>query len=244
MLFKKNFELLTNAAKAGKLPQALLFYGQEGIGKRNFAINFAEQLIGKNIENGTNPDFVLVEPEKKNIQIKQIRDLTEKLSFRPYMADFKIGILNDAHLMNKEAQNCFLKFLEEPTDKTHLILVTAFPFMLLPTVLSRVQKIWLCPERGFKPEYNKEFAGDFEELAKADLAFRFQYAKKKEEENLDVILNSWAVFLRECLFGREKTDYPTGKIKSAIENIQKTKNILSSTNVNPKLALEILLMEL
>lgn len=251
MIFQKQWDILTKAAGTGKLPHALLFCGEEKIGKKDFAINLAKHLIGENIESGINPDFIFLEPEKKNIQIKQIRDLIDKLSFKPYAAEYKLGVVNEAHLMNKEAQNCFLKFLEEPAAKTHLILITSFPYFLLPTILSRTQKVRFYPPKGFKREYSAEFAKDLARLSGSDLAFRFNYAKTKEEADLVEIFDSWIGYLRDIFLqkikGKEVEEfnrYTPIKIKNIIEVIQKTKVLVSTTNVNQKLALEILLIEI
>lgn len=233
-MFETQWNLLTNAAKAGKLPHALLFYGQNKIGKKDFAVKFAKSLVG---EKEPNPDLIIVEPENKDIQIKQIRDLIEKLSFKAYSADYKIAILNEAHLMNKEAQNCFLKFLEEPTEKTHLILIASFSQTLLPTILSRVQKLRFYSLSN--PEYKKEYIEDLNKLFKSNLAERFNYAKMKEEENLEEIFENWVSYLREILLKDCSV-----KIKNTIESIQKAKLLVTSTNVNRKLIMEVLLMSL
>jgi len=240
-MFQKQWDLLNKAAGIGKLPHAMLFFGQEKIGKKDFAVRFAKHLTQNS---GINPDFILVEPENKNIQIKQIRDLIEKLSFKPYFSPCKAGVVNDAHLMNKESQNCFLKFLEEPAEKTHIILVTAFPYMLLPTILSRTQKIRFFPKEDFEMECKDEFVKDLKGMIKSDLISRFQYAKKKEDADLQEIFDSWTVFLRNALLGKIAIDYPLDKTKSLIDGIQRTKYLVSSTNANQKLALEILLMNL
>ncbi|MBU2634891.1 DNA polymerase III subunit delta', partial [Patescibacteria group bacterium] len=143
---QKQWQFLKKSAELGRLPHALLFYGQEGLGKKALAIEFSKFLIKKT----SPPDFILIEPQGKEIQIAQIRSLIQGLSFKPYLADFKIAVINKAHLMSQESQNCFLKFLEEPTDKTYLILITEYPAMLLPTILSRVQKLRFFPAKGFK----------------------------------------------------------------------------------------------
>ena len=77
----------------------------------------------------------------QEIKIEEIRQLQERLSFKPYCHQFKIGIIDDAHLMKKEAQNAFLKTLEEPKGDSILILITPFPFMLLDTIRSRLEEI-------------------------------------------------------------------------------------------------------
>ena len=245
---EKQWEFLKKSAELGRLPHALLFYGQKGLGKKALAIKFSKFLI-KEI---SPPDFILIEPQGKEIQISQIRDLIQKLSFKPYLADFKIAVLNKAHLMSQESQNCFLKFLEEPTDKTYLILITEYPAMLLPTILSRVQKLRFFPEKGFENEDNKELISDLVKISESDLAFRFKYAKDVQTGDLKETLDTWLRYFRKILISRliqeKKTDtfsnYSINKLKDIIRHIQSTKFLISTTNVNSRLALEILLMKI
>jgi len=236
----KQKDFLVKSLELGKLPHALLFYGQEGLGKKDTALEFAKMLVG-DLE--TNPDFVFLDSP----DISQIRDLITKLSFKPYMAKYKVAIIDNAHAMNKEAQNCFLKFLEEPRDKTFLILVTAYPNLLLPTIISRVQKIRFYPPKGFKVKYNKEFIDDIIKLKDSDLAYRFNYAKEKAETDLKELLDAWLDYFRNIMIAKmkgERNDYSLIKIKNIISQIQLTKVLLNTTNINPKLALEVLLMKI
>lgn len=240
---QKQKEFLIKSAELGKLPHALLFYGQEKLGKKDTALEFAKFLI-KDIEKS--PDFILVDSEE--IKISEIKNLIQKLCFKPYSADFKIAVINNAHLMNKEAQNCFLKFLEEPRDKTFLILVTAYPNLLLSTILSRVQKIRFYPPKNFKIEDNKELISDILKLKDSDLAFRFQYAKDIAPENLKETLDTWLRYFRGLLLpkieGKGDKGYSLKKLKEIIVQIQLTKVLLATTNINPRLALEVLLMKI
>jgi DNA polymerase-3 subunit delta' len=180
---QKQWEFLTRAAEAERLSHAFLFSGEEQIGKKTLAVEFAKFLnclgvqtdrpgIGQKpcqvcqncqtIAKGVFPDFMLVEPEiflqesktPGTIKISQIKKLIERLSLRPYSSSFKIAILDDAHLMNKESQNCFLKILEEPKGRTILFLITQYPETLLPTITSRVQRIKFFP---VKNEEIKDF---------------------------------------------------------------------------------------
>jgi len=290
---KKQWQFLVKSVELGKLPHALLFYGQEQVGKKTLAIEFAKHFINQDIEKGTHPDFILLKPENKGIQISQIRSLIEKLCFKPYSADFKIAVIDNAHLMTKEAQNCFLKFLEEPRDKTFLFLITEHPETLLTTILSRVQKIRFFPVKDEEIEAyllenkvpkqrinelsalitgrpgmafdflvnpqkikeQKKLISDLIKITDSDLAFRFQYAKSLSEKesvsNLKNVLDIWLRYLRNTLISRineesmEKLNsYSINKIKDIIKEIQSIKFLLATTNVNSKLAMEILLMKL
>lgn len=274
ILHQKQWEFLIKSVELGRLPHALLFFGQEHLGKKKLAIDFAKSLIGPDIERGINPDFILVEPATKEIQIGQIRNLIEKLSFKPYSANFKIAVIDNAHLMTQESQNCFLKFLEEPKDKTFIILITAYPSLLLPTILSRVQKIRFFATKEFqRNEINSQFALDLNRIIRSDFATRFQYAKDLASQNLEEILDDWLEYFRGILISRlcfaeasakaslakttmrqvrldrqEKTEvfnqYSLVKLKDILNQIQLTRTLISTTNVNPRLALEILLMKL
>ncbi|GMX58821.1 MAG: DNA polymerase III subunit delta' C-terminal domain-containing protein [Candidatus Microsyncoccus archaeolyticus] len=134
---KKQKEILSRLTKSQNVPHAILFSGPEKIGKKEIAIEFSKELLGGNI----NTDFFLLEPEDNIIKIEELRNLQEKLSLKPYNHNFKIGIIDNVHLMRKEVQNAFLKTLEEPRGNSILILITHFPSMLLETILSRVQEI-------------------------------------------------------------------------------------------------------
>jgi DNA polymerase-3 subunit delta' len=139
---KKQWNYLMKMAKERRIPHALLFVGQEGIGKKKVAFEFAKFLLKK--EPISHPDFIFVEPVNNLISIEQIRDLIWKLSLKPISSDFKIAIIDDAHSMGQDSQNCFLKKLEEP-ENSIIILITPYPNLLFPTILSRCQKIKFYP---------------------------------------------------------------------------------------------------
>jgi DNA polymerase III delta prime subunit len=232
-MYEKQWDILKKSAERGSLPHALLFSGQKGIGKKDFALKLSESLTGpfKN-----NPDFILLEAEKGEIKIAQIKELIQKLSFKPYSSNFKVAIVDNAHSMNKESQNCFLKFLEEPTEKTHLILITAFPFLLLDTILSRIQKIRF---------YNKEVCSEAEDakIENLSMAEKFKLAKEMSELNVEETLDSWVKYFRQKMLSLI-SEKESKKIASLIKEIEQTKRLLSTTNTNKRLALEILLMNL
>ncbi len=82
---------------------------------------------------------------KPVIKIDAVRDFQEEVSAKPYISPCKVGIINDAHLMNTEAANCLLKTLEEPPEGVVLILITSSLGRILPTIRSR------CRHQGFHP---------------------------------------------------------------------------------------------
>ncbi len=235
MNHEKQWQFLTKSAELGNLPHALLFYGQEKLGKKGLAIKLGEQLVGLN----NHADFILTEAPS----ISEIRELIQKLSFKPYLAEYKVAIVDKVHLMTKEAQNCFLKFLEEPTEKTILILITEYPATLLSTILSRVQKIRFYSNKELEVKDPEDIISNLKKLRELDLAYRFQYAKKitdkDSNENIREILNVWLRYFRKEMLANYNS-----KAKEIIKEIQLTQLLLSTTNVNSKLALEVLLMKL
>jgi DNA polymerase III subunit delta' len=160
-------QTLKNALQNNSVAHAYLFYGQESIGKKHTAIEFAktlncpkstedeccdECLSCRKIENRTHPDFFFIEPLKSTpatreaaIKIEPIRELQRKLAFHPYEGKVKVAVIDDADLMNPQAANSFLKTLEEPPSGTVLVLVSSHPFKLLPTLISRCQAIKFQP---------------------------------------------------------------------------------------------------
>ena len=144
---------------SGKIPHAFLFTGIPGVGKYTTALALARALnctqstadfcgtcvSCKKIEANKHPDITLIGPEKNVIKIAQIRNLQQDIVFAPIEATWRVIIIDQAETMNKETANCLLKTLEEPPSATVLILVASATSRLLPTVLSRCQKIVFSP---------------------------------------------------------------------------------------------------
>ena len=287
MLFghQKIWQFLINSAQKDNLSHAFLFSGPEKVGKKTLAFHFIKWLFGKDGWKGNNhPDLVFIEPKGGEIQIEQIRELIWKISLCPIVAPLKAGIVDQAHLMNYQAQNCFLKTLEEPKGKAILILVTEFPESLLPTISSRCQKIkfsllkkeemekivlkfkkdkkeieeiiritqgkpGLALELINHPERLKEkkrIWREIERLSKEDLAWRFQYAKKVyQSQKTEEFLDLWLTFFREKLLSSLDNDLQKVKyFKNLLEKIQNTRILISQTKVNPRLALEVLMLDM
>jgi DNA polymerase-3 subunit delta' len=122
----------------------ILISGPAGIGKLTVAKHLAANIIGidpARLESYAY--FLLVKPEKQAVTIESIRQVSRFLQ-RKTIGEANIRravIIEDAHLMTLEAQNAFLKSLEEPPLDTVLILTASQPQFLLPTISSRVQTL-------------------------------------------------------------------------------------------------------
>jgi len=150
-------------AASGRVPGSLLFVGPEGTGKRAAAIALAkgfncsrvapggepceECAACLRIDRGEHPDVRRLAPEGKGGQLRvdAVRELVREIQFRPFEGRRRFFILDEADRMNESAANALLKSLEEPPPSSTLILVTAHEGDLLPTVVSRCQKIRFVP---------------------------------------------------------------------------------------------------
>jgi len=152
--------ILINSIQSGRLAHSYLFTGPHGVGKIMMAKALAASLncpnssgvdgcgrcvICRQIEQGGYPEFLIVAPEGNNIKIDQIRELQSRLCFAPAIGRFRIVIVDMAESMTEEASNSFLKTLEEPPQNNILILNAEEADDLLPTIVSRCQKIPFRP---------------------------------------------------------------------------------------------------
>lgn len=146
-----------------RLPHAILLHGPEGLGKARLARRMAASLLcqqpGKDgnacgacqpcrwLAAGHHPDLLEILPEEtgKAIKVEQIRSLSAELAMTSHSAAHKVALIHPADAMNINAANSLLKTLEEPTDNTLILLVTAAPGRLPITVKSRCQAL-KCPQ--------------------------------------------------------------------------------------------------
>ena len=126
-----------------KVSHAYLFFGIEGIGKKTLAIEFAKELLNtQNLETCVDYKYIEKLPDKKEIVVEQVRNkIVNDVYIAPATGEYKVYIINDAHLLNTAAQNALLKTLEEPPKYVVIILISNNEKALLTTVLSRVKKI-------------------------------------------------------------------------------------------------------
>ncbi|MEK7151553.1 MAG: AAA family ATPase [Patescibacteria group bacterium] len=155
--FDRNKKLFSEVIKNDNFSHAYLFSGQEMIGKKTFALELANKMLGDTaIEYSdaqflNNPDILFIDAinseSGQTIAIEEVRRIKKFIFRSPYVGKYKFIIINDAHLMTTEAQNALLKVLEEPNASSILILVSANSESLLPTIFSRCQEIKFFPHK-------------------------------------------------------------------------------------------------
>jgi len=159
--------------RRGRLASSYLFVGPEGVGKRTFALRLAQTLLCKQTPPAemapcgncqpcqqmlagthTDLDMIALPPDKNYIPIELlIGDIEHRmkegfcynLSRKPLEKSRKIGIIDDADMLNDAGSNCLLKMLEEPPPRSLLILIGTNPQKQLPTIRSRCQTIYFKP---------------------------------------------------------------------------------------------------
>ena len=142
---EQNKEFLARLLQPGNRPHALLFYGPEGIGKKQLALRFAKtflcqkpdehpcgrcescRLINLVEHSFAHPDFILVEQEApgKDLKIEQIKEMSRQAAFAPALSSHKVCVIDAADRMTVEAANSLLKLLEEPPPNWMFILVAS-----------------------------------------------------------------------------------------------------------------------
>jgi DNA polymerase-3 subunit gamma/tau len=124
--------VLENEAKTGKVAHAYLFSGSRGTGKTSVARIFAKSL-------GVNSEDIYEIDAASNRGIDEIRAIRDAVHTYPYSSKYKIYIIDEVHMLTKEAWNAFLKTLEEPPDHVIFIMATTEQHKLPETVVSRCE---------------------------------------------------------------------------------------------------------
>ena len=148
---------------SGRVGGAYLFSGPSGVGKRTTAIWFAKLLncsaqkelrpcgvcsSCRRMARGNHPNLRLIEPDRGLFRIDQVRGIQRELSYQRFEGNWRVHVLIDADRLTQPAANALLKTLEEPPERTSVVVTTSNEVALLPTVISRCRVVrfnWLHP---------------------------------------------------------------------------------------------------
>lgn len=149
---KQNLDYMSSVVKSGSVPHTVVIEGIQGSGKYTLATHFSAMIncmgdsapCGKcsactKIFSGVHADVTVVdlEQDKKSISVSRVREIIYDASLMPSEAKKRIFIIRNAQALTHQAQNAFLKMLEEPPKDVIFILLTHDKELLLPTVISR-----------------------------------------------------------------------------------------------------------
>ncbi len=147
--------VLKGAIKKNTIPHALLFTGSRGTGKTTVARIFAKAI-------GTDDVDLYEIDAASNRGIDDIRALNEAVHIHPFKSKYKVYIIDEVHMLTKEAFNALLKTLEEPPSYVIFILATTEQDKLLPTIISR------CQLFTFRAPTRSELQATVEHIAKKE----------------------------------------------------------------------------
>ncbi len=229
---------LKNIIKNKSLANGYIFYGAEGLGKKQTALQFIKEIfkqssssenVEERITNNNHPDFLIIEPDSllatkssgspdlektiKNgseiIKIAQIRNIKTFLSQKSINSGKKIVLIIDAHLLNEAASNCLLKTLEEPCNGI-FILLTSKLNLLLDTIISRCQIVRF---RSFSSKQIKSILKEYLDTSKLKIN-----TKLKFEDLINSANGSPNKLLKNIEIWNNLTDEITSKLGSPIKN--------------------------
>jgi len=268
---KNNFYLneevntfLKNIIKNKSLANGYIFYGAEGLGKKQTALQFIKEIfkqsspsenVEERITNNNHPDFLIIEPDshlatkssgsydfektKKSgseiIKIAQIRNIKNFLSQKSINSEKKIVLIINAHLLNEAASNCLLKTLEEPSNGI-FILLTSKLNLLLDTIISRCQIIRF---RSFSSKQIKSILEEYLDTSKLN-----RNTKLKFEDLINSANGSPNQLLKNIEIWNDFSDEILSKLESPIKNSLEILEISKSISEKLEIFQQICLVNL
>jgi DNA polymerase-3 subunit gamma/tau len=155
-------DTLAQALKSGRISHAYLFSGPRGVGKTSIARILAHEINGlPYTDDAAHLDIIEIDAAS-NRRIDEIRDLRDKVYVAPTSGKYKVYIIDEVHMLTREAFNALLKTLEEPPAHVVFILATTEAHKLPETIISRTQHYT------FKPVEQKKVIAHLKHIAKEE----------------------------------------------------------------------------
>jgi len=255
---------LKNIIKNKSLSNGYIFYGAEGLGKKQTALEFIKEIfkqssqsenVEERITNNNHPDFLIIEPNSllstkssgssdlektvksgsEIIKIAQIRNIKTFLGQKSINSEKKIVLIIDAHLLNEAASNCLLKTLEEPSNGI-FILLTSKLNLLLDTIISRCQIVRF---RSFSSKQIKSILKEYLDTSKSKIN-----ANLKFEDLINSANGSPNQLLKNIEIWNDFSDEIISKLDSPIKNSLEILEISKSISEKLEIFQQIYLVNL
>jgi len=255
---------LINIIKKKSFANGYIFYGAEGVGKKQTALQFIKEIfkqsspsdnVEERITNNNHPDFLTIEPDSllvtKNsgssnlektikggseiIKIAQIRNIKNFLSQKSINSEKKIVLIIDAHFLNEAASNCLLKTLEEPSNGIFILLTSKLNF-LLDTIISRCQIVRF---RSFSSKQIQSILREYLDASKLNIN-----TKLKFEDLINSANGSPNQLLKNIEIWSDFSDEIIRKLDSPIKNSQEILEISKSISEKLDIFQQIFLVNL
>ena len=159
--------VLNNSLKSGNLSHAYLFTGPRGVGKTSVARILAKEANGLKSSDAKFYSDIIEIDAASNRRIEEIRELRDKIAIAPSQLKYKVYIIDEVHMLTREAFNALLKTLEEPPAHAIFILATTDFHKVPDTITSRCMRL------------------NFKAITAADLSASLAQIAKKESINID-----------------------------------------------------------
>lgn len=238
--------LLDNILKRQKFSHAYLFYGEDGVGKKTIARQFAQAIFCKNDNKPcmecdsckkfltkNHPDYLEIGMDsskgKQGFNVSDARKLIEDAYIKPNEGSYKIFLLNNVDTLLKSSANTLLKTLEEPPKHVIFLLTSCSRSGVLGTVLSRCVPVGICPVKY--------------EVCFDEIKSRFS---GEDDEHLNLVSNlcegsiGRAIFYLNTSIGRESLLISEGLVKAYFDNSElRFLQVAAPLEDNLELSLEV-----
>lgn len=152
---RRQIEVLKRGINSSRINHFYLFEGDKGTNKLELALAFSKAILCKaegdrpckkcssciKFQTENHPDFKMLLPSKGFIKKEDVENMVEDISILPFEAGKKVFLIDDFHLTKPETQNLLLKTLEEPPSYVVILILTSNSNKILPTILSRCQRL-------------------------------------------------------------------------------------------------------
>lgn len=199
-----------------------------------------EREIKENIFTSSNPDIHILKGSNLNsIGIDDVKALQKEMLFSPFNEPVQIALISNAEKLTTQAQNSFLKTLEETPDNTSYILVTNNEKHLLPTIISRAFKIYTKEEREMLTDSNNL------QIIQMDMIQAFENIEKisKERKDTEEFLKQLELHFQNLLEEKFENGLDSKNICDNIVRVIQTEERVKA-NGNRRLLLENLFLNL